>query len=210
MTKIEPGKYVELGYDLYAVEADGSEKLVHQSDASDPEKIVFGVTRGVIEPLEKAIEGLAKGDSFNVEASADEAFGPYDPDQVVELDKEIFFVDDKFDSEVIREGAYVPMMTADGFRINGLVKEVTDTKVKMDFNHPLAGSACVSTDASPRCAMPPRPSCIRPRAAAAMATAKVTAAAATTAAATMTTKADAAAAAIDSRLSHTHPYIMSL
>ncbi len=139
MTKIEPGKYVELGYDLYAVEADGSEKLVHQSDASDPEKIVFGVTRGVIEPLEKAIEGLAKGDSFNVEASADEAFGPYDPDQVVELDKEIFFVDDKFDSEVIREGAYVPMMTADGFRINGLVKEVTDTKVKMDFNHPLAG-----------------------------------------------------------------------
>ncbi len=79
MTKIEPGKYVELGYDLYAVEADGSEKLVHQSDASDPEKIVFGVTRGVIEPLEKAIEGLAKGDSFNVEASADEAFGPTTP-----------------------------------------------------------------------------------------------------------------------------------
>ena len=141
MTKIEPGKYVELCYDLYAVEADGSEKHVHQSDASDPEKIVFGVTRGVIEPLEKAIEGLAKGDSFNVEASADESFGPYDPDQVVELDKEIFFVDDKFDSEVIREGAYVPMMTADGFRINGLVKEVTDKHVRMDFNHPLAGKA---------------------------------------------------------------------
>lgn len=141
MTKIEPGKYVELGYDLYAVEADGSEKLVHQTDAKDPEKIVFGVTRGVIEPLEKAIEGLAKGDSFNVEATADEAFGPYDPDQVVELDKELFIVDDKFDTDVIKVGAYVPMMTADGFRINGLVKEVTDTKVKMDFNHPLAGKS---------------------------------------------------------------------
>lgn len=141
MTKIEPGKYVELGYDLYAVEADGSEKLVHQTDAKDPEKIVFGVTRGVIEPLEKAIEGLAKGDSFNVEATADEAFGPYDPDQVVELDKELFYVDDKFDTDVIKVGAYVPMMTADGFRINGLVKEITDTKVKMDFNHPLAGKA---------------------------------------------------------------------
>ena len=29
------------------------------------------------------------------------------------------------------------MMTADGYRIDGLVTEVTPTKVKMDFNHPL-------------------------------------------------------------------------
>lgn len=139
MEKITPGKYVELGYDLYAVEADGKEKLVHQTDAKDPEKLVFGVTRGVIVPLEKAIDGLSVGDAFNVSATADEAFGPYDPEQVVTLDKEIFLVDDKFDDEVIKPGALVPMMTADGFRINGLVKEVTDTHVKMDFNHPLAG-----------------------------------------------------------------------
>ncbi len=137
MEKITPGKYVELGYDLYSVEADGKEKLVHQTDAKDPEKLVFGVTRGVI--VEKAIDGLSAGDAFNVSATADEAFGPYDPEQVVTLDKEIFLVDDKFDDEVIKPGALVPMMTADGFRINGLVKEVTDTHVKMDFNHPLAG-----------------------------------------------------------------------
>ncbi len=31
------------------------------------------------------------------------------------------------------------MMTADGYRINGVVLEVTDNDVKMDFNHPLAG-----------------------------------------------------------------------
>lgn len=31
------------------------------------------------------------------------------------------------------------MMTADGYRINGVVEVVTDTHVKMDFNHPLAG-----------------------------------------------------------------------
>ena len=37
MERIEPGKYVELGYDLYAVEADGKETLVHQTDAEDPE-----------------------------------------------------------------------------------------------------------------------------------------------------------------------------
>jgi FKBP-type peptidyl-prolyl cis-trans isomerase SlyD len=141
MEKIQPGKYVELGYDLYAVEPNGTEKLVHQTDASDPEKIIFGVTRGMIEPLEKAIEGLEKDGKFNVTATADEAFGPYDPEQIVTLDKELFLIDDKFDDEHIKVGEYVPMMTADGFRINGLVKEVTDSSVKMDFNHPLAGKA---------------------------------------------------------------------
>lgn len=141
MEKIQPGKYVELGYDLYAIEPDGTEKLVHQTDAEDPEKIVFGVTRGMIVPLEKAIEGLEKDGTFNVTATADEAFGPYDPDQVVTLDKDLFLIDDKFDDEAIKPGALVPMMTADGFRINGLVKEMTADKVKMDFNHPLAGKA---------------------------------------------------------------------
>ena len=71
MEKIEPGKYVEMVYDLYVVEPDG-EKLVHQVDAEAPEKIIFGVTRGVIVPLEKAIEGLTTGDAFDVKVSAAE------------------------------------------------------------------------------------------------------------------------------------------
>lgn len=139
MEKIQPGKYVEMTYDLYQVNPDSSEKLVHQVDPEDPEKFIFGVTRGMIEPLEKALEGLEKGGKFDLVVKADEAFGPVDPDQVVELEKEIFVVDGKFDEEMIKAGAVVPMMTADGYRINGLVKEVTGEKVVMDFNHPLAG-----------------------------------------------------------------------
>ena len=138
MEQIQPGKYVELGYDLYAVTPEG-ETLVHQTDLEDPEKIIFGVTRGMIRPLEEAIEGLEKGGKFDIVVKADEAFGPYDPEQIAALDKDIFMVDDKFDSEVIKPGAVLPMMTADGYKINGVVVEVTDDKVKMDFNHPLAG-----------------------------------------------------------------------
>lgn len=137
--KVVPGKYVELGYDLYQVNPDGTETLVHQTDKDDPEKIVFGVTRGVIAPLEKALDGLEAGGEFDVVAKAEEAFGPRDPEQVATLDKDIFVVDGKFDDEVIKPGAIVPMMTQDGYRINGIVEEVTDDKVKMDFNHPLAG-----------------------------------------------------------------------
>ncbi len=139
MSKIESGKYVSLVYDLYKIEADGSRQLVHQVDPEDPEKIIYGVTKGVIMPLEMALDGLEEGSSFEVEAGADEAFGPYLEEQVMDLDKDMFVVDGKFDSSIVSVGNYVPMLTADGFRINGKVLEITDDKVKLDFNHPLAG-----------------------------------------------------------------------
>ena len=139
MEKIQPGKFVAMGYTLYQINADGSETAVHETDRQDPEKIVFGVTPGMIAPLEKAIDGLEKGGRFDVSVKAAEAFGPYDDEQVVTLEKDIFVVDGKFDADVIKAGALVPMMTADGYRINGKVLEVTDSHVKMDFNHPLAG-----------------------------------------------------------------------
>lgn len=140
MEKIQPGKYVELGYDLYRILPDGTEELVHQTDKDDPERIIFGVTQGMIRPLEEAIDGLEPGGTFDVTVKAEEAFGMPDPEQVATLPREVFTIDGKFDEETVRPGAPLPMMTADGFRITGIVKEVTPTDVVMDFNHPLAGS----------------------------------------------------------------------
>lgn len=133
---IQPGKYVELTYDLYLLE-DGKETLVHQSEESDPERFVFGVTPGLVPALEKDLPGKAVGDEYDV--VAEKAFGDVDPEAVVELERDVFMVDGKFDTDMIKVGATVPMMTADGYRINGVVVDVTPTHVKMDFNHPLAG-----------------------------------------------------------------------
>lgn len=140
MEKIEPGKYVEITYDLYEVGPDGAETLVHQVDAEEPERLVIGVTPGLVEPLEKALNGLGAGDEFDVKAAADEAFGPRSDEFIMELEKEIFEVEGKFDSEMVHPGAVLPMVTADGFQVPGRVLEVGDKTVKMDFNHPLAGS----------------------------------------------------------------------
>lgn len=89
-------------------------------------------------------------------AGPDEAFGHHDPEQVVTLEREVFVVDGKFDEEAIKAGNRLPMMTADGYRIDGLVTEVTPTHVKMDFNHPLVdrtvrfdGEVKVVRDATP-------------------------------------------------------------
>lgn len=39
--KIKPGKYAELVYKLYQVDADGTETLIYESDAEEPEKLIF-------------------------------------------------------------------------------------------------------------------------------------------------------------------------
>ena len=111
----------------------------HQTIADNPEKIIYGVTRGMIRPLEQAIDGLEKGGEFDVTVKSDEAFGPHDPEQVAHLERSIFEIEGKFDEEMIKKGEIVPMMTADGYHINGVVIDVTPAEVIMDFNHPLAG-----------------------------------------------------------------------
>ncbi len=141
MEKIEPGKYVEIIYDLYKINEDGSEELVHQADEQDPENFIYGITQGLVAPLEKDIEGKSAGDLFDITATAAEAFGERSDEYVAELEKEVFSVDGKFDAEMVKKGAALPMMTADGMRIIGTVVEVSATHVKMDFNHPLAGSS---------------------------------------------------------------------
>ncbi len=140
MEKIEPGKYVEIIYDLYKVNPDGTEELVHQSDEKEPESFIYGLVRGLVAPLEADILGKEEGAEFDVKATAEEAFGERSDEYVAELEKEVFSVDGKFDDEMVKVGNALPMMTADGMRIIGTVLEITDKHVKMDFNHPLAGS----------------------------------------------------------------------
>lgn len=139
MEKIEPGKYVEVVYDLYKINPDGTEELVHQTDEKEPENFIYGLTRGLVAPLESDIEGKVAGDAFDVTATAEQAFGERSDEYIAELDKDVFEIDGKFDAEMVKVGNSLPMMTAEGLRIIGKVLEVTDKHVKMDFNHPLAG-----------------------------------------------------------------------
>lgn len=139
MEKILPGKYVEIAYDLFQVEPDGTEVPVHTVEAAEPERFIFGITPGLLIPLERGLEGLEKGQQFSISVPAGEGF-PYNPNDVATLDKDIFLDGEgKFDAEAVKPGAHIPMLTAEGFQITGVVLEVTDRHVRMDFNHPLVG-----------------------------------------------------------------------
>jgi FKBP-type peptidyl-prolyl cis-trans isomerase SlyD len=85
------------------------------------------------------VKDLKAGDKFDFTIACADAYGDFDEEHVIDLPKQIFEVDGKFDSERIVAGNVVPLMTSEGQRINGTVQEIKADVVVMDMNHPLAG-----------------------------------------------------------------------
>ena len=54
--------------------------------------------------------------------------------------KNIFEVDGKIDENLLKVGNMVPMMDAEGRRMNGKILTIDAEAVQMDFNHPMAGN----------------------------------------------------------------------
>ncbi len=134
--KIGKNKFVSLSYQLFLNEANG--ELVEETGKDNPLQFVFG-TGKMLEMFEQNLEGLKSGDNFNFELKAAEAYGEINKDAVVDLPKSLFEVEGKIDESILTMGNSVPMQDAHGNRLNGIVLDVTDETVKMDFNHPLAG-----------------------------------------------------------------------
>lgn len=135
--KITNNKYVAVTYDLNVGEGDERE-LMEKATKEVPLKFIFG-TGMMIPAFESALMGLEVGSTFNFSIAPADAYGEYNEEHVMDLPKNIFEVDGKFDAEMIKEGNTVPMMDSNGNRLNGSVLEVKEDVVVMDFNHPLAG-----------------------------------------------------------------------
>lgn len=133
---IDRNKMVSLTYNLRLGGAEG--ELIEQASTEQPLKFLFGA--GLMLPMfESHLIGKTQGDKFEILLNSQEAYGERDEDAVVELPKEIFIVNGEFNDELIAVGNSVPMMSQGGQRMNGIVLDVTDEHIKMDFNHPLAG-----------------------------------------------------------------------
>lgn len=131
-------KYVTVAYKLYTDNEKGIHELVEEAPAEHPFQFITGM--GVtLDSFEEKIAPLAEGDAFDFTLASDEAYGPYEQEHVLELDKSIFSPNGHFDKEQVYPGAVLPLVNADGNRFDGLVLEVKDKTVVIDLNHPLAG-----------------------------------------------------------------------
>lgn len=85
-------------------------------------------------PLEQALLGLRVGDKKAFSLAPEAAFGPSNPDLVQ------FFSRRDFSETGVPEVGTIMLFTAiSGGEMPGLIREVADESITVDFNHPLAG-----------------------------------------------------------------------
>jgi len=137
--KITANKSVSAEYELYVDgEVEGELELMEKATEQQPLNFVYGV--GMMLPkFEENLFGMQVGDKFDFVINCEEAYGEYDDDSVLDLDRSIFEIDGKLDEEMIFEGNVVPLMDSEGNRVNAQIVSVSDSHVKVDLNHPLAG-----------------------------------------------------------------------
>jgi FKBP-type peptidyl-prolyl cis-trans isomerase 2 len=115
----------------YTLTTDG--QVVDTTDGRGPFQYVHG--RGQIVPgLERQLTGLKPGDSRDITVTAEEGYGPVDPQAVVEVPKT------QLPQQVTPEvGAVLRGVDPDGRQFRATIQQVKDQSVMLDLNHPLAG-----------------------------------------------------------------------
>jgi FKBP-type peptidyl-prolyl cis-trans isomerase SlpA len=83
--------------------------------------------------MEKLIIGLPIGSRHVFDLAAEEAFGPHRPELVERVRREHML------SQDVEAMSIMEFVAPDGAKYSGLVREVDDASVLIDFNHPLAG-----------------------------------------------------------------------
>ncbi len=134
--KVGNQKVVSLTYELRKQDAQG--ELIQKVEKDRPFVYLFGVG-GLLPKFEENLNGLAIGDKFSFNLTADEGYGQPTEEAIIDLDKKIFEVEGKIDDELLQIGNQITMQDQNGNPLDGIVKEISDDSVKMDFNHPLAG-----------------------------------------------------------------------
>ncbi len=110
---------------------DGS--VFDTSEGKDPLEFTLGA--GMIIPgFEAAVVGLNAGDKKTVKIVSAEAYGPKMEENIISVEKA------EIPPHIKPEkGLMLQLMTPDGVPMMVSVVDVTETKVTLDGNHPLAG-----------------------------------------------------------------------
>lgn len=128
---------VSLHYKLQEDNADGD--LIEETAGGPPLVFLFGVGQ-MLPSFEENLEGKKAGDTFAFRLESQNAYGPYEPESVVPVPKNIFEVDGKLQEEILVVGNTIPLQDQSGRQLIGKVVEVQETEVVLDFNHPMAGT----------------------------------------------------------------------
>jgi FKBP-type peptidyl-prolyl cis-trans isomerase 2 len=129
MTQAQTGSTVKIHYTGKL--NDG--KVFDSSKGKEPMEFKIGEGT-VIQGLERAVIGMKEGDTKTATIPAQEAYGAYSENLVVELDRSRLPDDIK-----PRVGQLLKVKSTDGEEYNVTLSKVSENSVTLDANHPLAG-----------------------------------------------------------------------
>ncbi len=122
------GKTVTMNYTL---KVDGN--VVDSSNGKEPLQYTQG-QHMLIPGLEKQLAGLKAGDKKHIEVKSDEAYGPVNDKLFMEVPRSSLPPD-----LTPKVGMVLQMQSAGGRPMPGVITEVKDKTIVLNFNHPLAG-----------------------------------------------------------------------
>jgi len=134
--EISKNKVVELIYILHFDDFNGD--IIEEVKTDSPFTFIYE-TGLMLEAFENNIKGLKKDDAFKFKIACNDAYGEVNEKNIVDLPKNVFEVDGKFNKEIIFAGAKVPMKDEQGNEFDGFIIDITKNTVIVDFNHPMAG-----------------------------------------------------------------------
>jgi len=107
--------------------------VVDSTKEEEPLTVQLG-EKQLLPDLEKELVGMKEGEEKSVELNPEQAFGEVQEDAITDIPRQNINLD-----ENIQEGMYIDLTDENEQNFRGLVKELSDDNVKIDFNHPLAG-----------------------------------------------------------------------
>lgn len=123
---------------VYSIHINNAEGEVIENSQTEPKDLLFGFDR-MISGFESNLIGKEAGSDFKFNITAVDAFGEQKEEMIVNVPKAAFMVNGELRDDLIFLGNTISMMDNNGRPLKGKVIEITDDKVRMDFNHPLAG-----------------------------------------------------------------------
>jgi FKBP-type peptidyl-prolyl cis-trans isomerase SlpA len=129
-TVIGPNSKVRMHFSISL--EDGT---IADTTRDDHEPLEFVIGDGtMIQGLELALYGLKAGDKQTLTIEPNLAFGYHDPENIHSMSKDEFPQDMQ-----LAKGVIIEFNTPAGDGVPGMILEVGENEVEVDFNHPLAG-----------------------------------------------------------------------
>ena len=128
--KIEKGKIVKFDYTLTI-----DDEVVETSEGKQPLEYTHGEGQ-IIAGLSKELEGLKRGDKKTITVAPEDGYGTINPKAFGELPLTSF--PDNFNPQI---GMVINMQFPDNEHMAGVIWQIKEESVVINFNHPLAGKA---------------------------------------------------------------------